>query len=120
MDNTPLALTMELNKRWSDKTVVYYDSFNSDNRLVKYFNLQTIWVHFGSFEEIETAAPQVYRAGGTVWLETSVIERLKSSKPLPEELPANLIERERIELVNKSYNLKFLQIIPANSEDKSL
>lgn len=118
---TPLSLAIEMNRRWwTDKTVVFYDSMNSDNRLVKYFNPATRWVRFNSANELEDETQKVYARGGTVWLETSVIERLKSTKPITEQLPENLSQKAQVELKNKSYYLNFIQIAPRDLENKSL
>jgi hypothetical protein len=118
--DTPLAVAMEMNRKWTDKTVVFYDSFNSDNRLVKYFNPTTRWIQFNSVNKLETETRKVYLNGGTVWLETTLVEKLKLSNPSNQQLSENLVEKERLELINKSYYLKFIQIAPRDLENRQL
>lgn len=108
--DTPLSLAFELNQRWSGKTVVYYDSLNSDNRLVRYFNPATVWKPLKAemtADELAAELQSAARNGETVWLETTAIDRLESKPELAQQIAGISNAATRIELINRAYRLKF-------------
>lgn len=113
-ENTPLSLAFDANRSWSDKTVIYYDTLNSDDQLVKYFNPATRWkaLNFATIEEFETELKNVYQNGGTVWLNTSAVERMKSKPQMDDWFAANSTGTAFYELADKTYNIRFVQLAP--------
>ena len=108
--NPPLALALQLNKAWPQGTIIYRAAWNSDNSLVKYFNPQTVWkeVHPETLEkelrELESSG------GGSVWLDTTLIDVYQSTPEGQQWLDAHTIRRPEYELVNSKFRLQFFEV----------
>lgn len=115
--DTPLSLALEINQLWSDKTIVYYKTFNSDNMLVRYFNPTTKWKSLEStdIEELNRQVQNSRANGETIWIETTAVDFLESFGETAQWIADNSDAQQRKELINKSYRLKFIQIVPLGS-----
>jgi len=115
--NTPLWLALEANRVWSDKTIVYYKTLNSDNMLVRYFNPTTVWKPLESTigENSEMRLQIISNGGASVWLETSAIDLLMSSAQTAEWLEEQFDKQIQMELTDPAYKLKFVRIVPQSS-----
>ena len=120
--NTPLALALEMNHLWNEKTVVYYDFLSSDSNLVKYFNPSTTWKPLNSITtaELETELQNIYANGNTVWVETTAIDKLNSAPETAQWLKENLNEQRKFRLTDPAYNMKIYQILPNSSGTKNI
>jgi hypothetical protein len=116
-ENTPLALAFQANQVWSGKTVVYhvpnaaaFDSLDTNNRLVKYFNPPVAWksLNFITLEEFESEIQAVRRDGGTVWLDASALEKLTANPQTAEWLARN---SRQTELSLPAHRMKYVQIV---------
>jgi hypothetical protein len=117
-ENTPLALAFEANQVWTDKTIVYhvpnaaaFDSLDTNNRLVKYFNPSVAWksLNFITLEEFESEIQAVRAGGGSVWLDASAIEKLTANPQGAEWLARN---SRQTELSLPAHRMKYVQIVP--------
>lgn len=121
-ENTPLALALDANRLWSNKTVIYYDSLDTPARYVRYFNRSATWKFFDAaapLEEFEKEVQNVYNNGGTVWLETSAVERLTAATPQTVKwLADNSSPEPKSELLLPAFKMKYVQIIPSSSSEQ--
>ncbi|HEX9961741.1 MAG TPA: hypothetical protein VGB00_12450, partial [Pyrinomonadaceae bacterium] len=117
-ENTPLALALRANQLWSDKTIVFhvpntaaFDSLDTNNRLVKYFNPAVVWkpLNFITLEEFERELQANGAGGETVWLDASAIDKLTANAQAAEWLAANSRETE---LNLPAHRVKYVQIVP--------
>ena len=118
--NPPLALAMALNSKWAPGTSIYYASSSADNELFRYFNPSTRWQKLSQFEDqvSESALREIYQRNSSAWLETSAIEFLKASTVGQSWLAVHTREGCQYELVNGSYNIKYVQIFPSCENDE--
>ncbi|HEX6187659.1 MAG TPA: hypothetical protein VFZ40_06245, partial [Pyrinomonadaceae bacterium] len=108
--NPPLQLALTLNRTWPAGTTVYFNSSNSDNLLIRYFNPTSIWLdasphiprryYFDSF-------PPVGREG---WLETTLIDKFEATAEGKAWLDAHTLVRPEYELVNRKHRIRFRQL----------
>jgi len=112
--NPPLALALALNSKWAPGTSIYYASSSADNELFRYFNPSTRWQKLSQVEDqvSESALKEIYGRNSAAWLETSAIEFLKASTAGQSWLAVHTREGCQYELVNGSYNIKYVQIFP--------
>ncbi len=115
--NTPLWLALEANRIWSDKTMIYYKTSNSDNTLVRYFNPATVWKPLEAtiVEDSEKELRNIYSDGRSIWIETTAIDSLMSSAQTAEWLAEHSNKQAEMELTDPAYKLKFVQILPQSS-----
>ena len=108
--NPPLALALEMNKAWPQGTTVYFAAWNSDISLVKYFNPQTVWREV-NLETLEKELRDLQgKGGGSVWLETTLIDLYQSTPEGKQWLELHTIRRPEYELVNSKFRLQFYQV----------
>ncbi|HEX8845224.1 MAG TPA: hypothetical protein VF791_11300 [Pyrinomonadaceae bacterium] len=107
--NPPLALALELNKAWPPGTIIYFAEWNSDNFLVKYFNPATRWKQ-ADLDTLQREAQETAKAGASVWIETTFIERYLATPEGGRWLEAHTVRRPEYELVNDKYKLRFYQL----------
>jgi hypothetical protein len=116
-ENTPLALALQANQVWSGKTVIYhvpnaaaFDSLDTNNRLVKYFNPTVAWksLNFITLEEFESEIQAVNGNGGTVWLDASAIEKLTANPQAAEWLARH---SRQTELSLPAHRMKYVRIV---------
>lgn len=112
--NTPLSLALEMNKIWSEKTVVYFSQRNSDGELLSYFNPTTIWKKLEPIgtEEFESELQEIYAGGGTVWVETSALHQIMRQEGGQQWLTAHSKEQSQYKLTDPAYDVTLVQIIP--------
>lgn len=109
----PLAFALEMSHVWPRGTVIYYDMPNSDNSLVRYFNSTTTWRQLPTDPGVlEREVGDVYARGVTAWLEASAIDQLSTTPDGAQWLSRHAREESRHALVNKAYNLRFIQVVP--------
>lgn len=109
----PLALALEMNQAWPKGTTIYYGLANSDNSLFKYFNQGTDWRKLPTETvELGNEVRDVYARGATAWLEASALDQLAAKPEGAEWLKKHAREETRHALVNKTYNLRFIQVVP--------
>ena len=79
--NKPLSFALDMQRRWSDRTVVYYASFTPDNWTIRYFNPATTWKKMkpGDLTGFEREATQDVQSGHDVWIDTTAADALAES-----------------------------------------
>lgn len=110
----PLALAMEMNQTWTKGTIIYYAATNADNALFKYVNPSTMWKQIKAIElqVPEGELQEIYKGGGTAWLEATAIDQLSSTPKGAEWLSIHAREQTRRSLNDPAFNIKFIQIVP--------
>lgn len=110
--NTPLAMAYEMRGRWSPETVVFYDFFNSDDAILRYFNPPVRWQKMGASGTagLDEELRKVYTSGGEAWVESSAINRLTREPGGAEWLAARA--QETRELTDPAYTLKLVRVAP--------
>jgi len=116
----PLSFALEMNQTLSSRSVIYYARPNADNQLVRYFNPSTTWKLFKAKDGVSLDGDlnEVYRAKGTVWLETTALSQLESSSEGKTWLAAHSMPNCCKELNNGSYRMKLVQVFPPSSTAK--
>lgn len=109
--NPPLALALALNKAWPPGTIVYVAASNSDNSLVRYFNPGTVWRE-AKQETLDSELRNTQTSGGSIWMDTTLIELYQSTPEGKRWLETHTIRRPEYELVNSKYKLQFYEIKP--------
>lgn len=112
----PLAFAIEMDESWSANTTVLFASSNADNELVRYFSPTTTWKKVTSDYEqsIESELQRAYLHGGTVWIETSAIDRIELSHEGSTWLSNHARLNCRKELNDGGYRLKFVEVFPVD------
>lgn len=109
----PLALALEMNQAWPQGTVIYYGAPNSDNSLVRYFNSRTNWKQLpADTTSFESELRDIHARGATAWLDASAIDQLSATPGGADWLKKHAREETRHAVVNKAYNLRFVQVVP--------
>jgi hypothetical protein len=110
----PLALALDMNRTWHSGTVIYYANTNADNALFKYVNPITDWRQMKSDDARlpDNLVHEIDNAGGTIWLDASAIDRIASTPEGAAWLSAHAREQTRREINDKSYYIKFIQVLP--------
>ena len=103
-----------MNRVWARGTVIYFALPNSDESMFRYFNPSTVWRQLKADEaaDIENELQSAFNEGATVWLETTAIDRLSRTPEGAQWLALHAQEGARRELINKAYNVRFVQIVP--------
>jgi hypothetical protein len=111
---TPLELALKMNNIWSPKTVVYYSTLESDNKLVKYFNPSTTWKKLDGFgtNKFETELQKIYAGGSDVWIETSAINWIAKQETGAEWLKKHCPDQTSYKLSDPAYNVTVAQVVP--------
>jgi hypothetical protein len=107
--NPPLALALEMNKVWPEGTVVYFATWNSDNGLVRYFNPTVVWKE-ANRETLEKELQGALVSGGSMWMDTTLIDQYRSTPEGQAWLEAHTVRRPEYELVNSKFKLEFYQL----------
>ncbi len=112
----PLALAIEMSRAWPQGTVVYYADTNADNALFKYANPTTDWRQLKPDQTLipENLISEIYDSGHTLWLDASAIDRIKATPQGAAWLAAHARTETLREINNKSYYIKFVQIVPSS------
>jgi hypothetical protein len=117
-ENTPLALAWRANQIWTGETVVFhvpnanaFDSLDTNNRLVRYFNPKVVWqpLNFITLEEFERGIQADTSGGATVWLDAAAAEKLSENPQAARWLADN---SRPAELILPPYRMKYVQILP--------
>ncbi len=110
---TPLSLTLEARGLWTNQTIIYYTSLNSDNRLVRYFNPATVWKVLAATtaEDLEKERQIADRNGENIWLETTAFDSLAATPDTARWLAENSDGQAQLELNTPAYRLKFVKIV---------
>lgn len=110
----PLALALDISGAWPKGTIVYYANTNADNALFRYANPATHWRQLRPDETLvpESVLVETYETGGTLWLDASAIDRAHSTPEGLAWLKAHARTETLRELNNKSYYIKFIQVVP--------
>jgi hypothetical protein len=115
-ENTPLALALRANQVWSEKTVVFhaantaaFDSLDTNNRLVKYFNPAVVWKPFNfiTLEEFQREIQAITGDGGAVWLDAAAADKLAANPQTAQWLADN---SRQTELILAAHRMKYVQI----------
>lgn len=114
-NNPPLALALELGRRWPAGTVVYYASSSTDNRLCRYFSPAAVWRQLppGQLEEQERELRTAQAGGAEVWLDVTALDRLRTLPAGGAWLAQHTTGAPRVELLNDKYRLQFVRLNPA-------
>jgi len=121
-ENTSLAVALRANNLWSEKTVVFYvpvssfDSFDSKDRLVRYFNLPVAWKPFDSIKlkEFEAEARKIHGDGGNIWLSAAAVKKLSAMPGAAQWLTEN--SSAQTELDAPPLDMKYIRIVPKSAE----
>lgn len=110
----PLALALEIQRAWPTGTVVYYANTNADNALFKYVNPATNWQQLPANDAQlpDSLVRQTYNAGATVWLDATAIDRFAATPDGAAWLKAHALPNTLREINDKSYYIKFVQVVP--------
>jgi hypothetical protein len=116
--NPPLDLALRMSHSWSQSTVVYYRALNGDDLIIKYFSPQASWRQLNPDASTisENELRQIYRNGGTAWINTAAIDFFSSSSDGEIWLQNHTKEQSRFELVNQKYRDRYFQIFPVSPE----
>lgn len=117
-ENTPLALAAEANRIWTAKTIVYFDSLDADNRIVRYFTPAVSWkpLDLVTADEFENRVRTVYQNGGSVWLESSAAKNFSQSPETARILTENSARNQVLELKNTAANVRYIQFMPSTEK----
>jgi hypothetical protein len=107
----PLAVALKMNQAWSQGTVVYFASRNSDNSLVRYFNPAAVWVEVNR-ETMEKETQRLQNSGSSIWMETSLLDLYQANPEGKRWIEAHTIRRPEYEFIDDKYRLQFYQIRP--------
>jgi hypothetical protein len=107
----PLAVALKMNHAWSQGTVVYFASRNSDNSLVRYFNPSATWVEVNR-ETMEKEMQGLQSSGNSLWMETSLLDLYQATPEGQRWLETHTIRRPEYEFIDDKYRLQFYQIKP--------
>jgi hypothetical protein len=107
----PLAVALRMNQAWSQGTVVYFASRNSDNSLVRYFNPSAVWVEANP-ETLEREIVGLQEGRDSLWMETSLLNLYQSTPEGGRWLEAHTIRLPEYEFIDDKYKLQFYQIRP--------
>lgn len=107
----PLAVALRMNQAWSQGTIVYFASRNSDNSLVRYFNPKAVWVEVKP-ETMETQMQALQNSGNSLWMETSLLDLYQATPEGKRWLETHTIRRPEYEFIDDKYRLQFYQIRP--------
>jgi hypothetical protein len=101
----PLSFALQMNREWPAGTVIYFGADNADAALIRYFNPGTRW---------KKVSPKMFESdideGGTVWLETTAIDRLSSTAEGLEWLKKHAPGDSVKELNDGAYKIRFIQV----------
>ena len=117
-ENVPTqAFAHQIRPLWPPGTVIYYENYitNLNNWTMRYFNPQTQWRQVGpgaipvSDPELQT----IYRAGGTVWFDTSLADLPEWKTPAFESwLRAHTRPGSIHPIPRAGWHVYFVQIFP--------
>lgn len=118
LPDTPLAFAVRANQIWSDKTVIYYDLLDTNERYVRYFNPMVTWKPISTMSpaEFQTEARRAADGGNDIWLEESAIEYLRAQPTGETQSVVELIEKPSRQLVDTATSLKFIQVLCAPAQ----
>lgn len=108
----PLAFALQINREWPAGTVIYYAVDSSNEELLRYFNPGTSWRRLSPVT-LEAELSDVRNNGATAWLETTAIERLRSTPDGARWLDAHALKGSLKELDDGSCTIRFVQVVPA-------
>ncbi len=110
---TPLYMAKQMNTVWTQKSVIYFSSMDSDNNLVRYFNPETNWKQLGDTADEEILDSMLRENtvnGSDIWIEHSAYDNLQR-KGLATWLAAHSIT-ETYKLTDPAYNMIFVRLTP--------
>lgn len=121
-ENTSLAVALRANNLWSEKTVVFYvpvnsfDSFDSKDRIVKYFNLPVAWKPLDSIKlkEFEEEVRKIHGDGGNAWLSAAAMKQMAATSDAAQWLNEN--SSAQTELNAPPLDMKYVRIVPKSAE----
>lgn len=117
-----LAFSSQIRPAWPPGTVIYYKDYITtlSNWTMRYFNPQTRWrqVAPATIPVSDPELESVYRAGGTVWFDTTLADLPQWNEPafsswLSQHTRPGSLHR----LPKTGWNVYFLQIFPAARAD---
>lgn len=113
----PLEFALHLKQSWPPGSLVFFSRSDADNRLIKYFNPTSEWQVLDVSQLSEVEAELKSRDPlQPVWIETSAIDHLSSSKVGADWLDSHTNADCGEALVNKKFRIQFMQIFPAKSD----
>lgn len=112
----PLEFALHLKASWPPGSLVLFSRSDADNRLIRYFNPTSEWrpMDLGQLAELE-AELNSRDPLRPVWLETSAIDHLSSSKVGADWLDSHTNANCSEALVNQKFRIRFLEVFPAES-----
>lgn len=109
--DTPLELSLKMNDIWTNKSIIFYMSPDTDNELVRYFNPNVTWRQIDKLgpEEIERQLKESETAGGDVWFGHSAFDKFSQNS---DEGPwiARWATDERYRVNSPEYNMIFVRV----------
>jgi len=107
----PLEFALHLNQSLTPGSFVFYSRSDADNRLIKYFNPASEWRSL-DLSEIEAELNR----RDPVWIETSAIDHLSSSKAGADWLAAHTNANCSEALVNNKFRIQFIRVFQAQTD----
>jgi hypothetical protein len=107
--NQPLRFAIDMQSQWSEKTVVYYKAFNTDDWLIQYFNPSTKWKEISSEgpDGFKRDAMEYVKQGYEVWIDTTAADALAG------DISTKTLNFTTIrELANYSHRIKLMRWNP--------
>jgi hypothetical protein len=107
---TPLELALEMTEVWSENSIIYYSTFESDNMLLRYFNPTTEWKQVPEINliQFDTEIENAYLHGKDVWVETTTVKQLLANPEQAEWLKNHTIGE--FKLKDPAYNVTLMKL----------
>jgi hypothetical protein len=114
---TVLALALDANRVWDEKTSVCYElegSTDAGIREVIYFNRAVTWLPVDSLtlEDIQARFPAIYADNGTVWFEDNALRQIESDPERLAALASRYIADPGTELAVPKHGILFRKLEP--------
>lgn len=110
-NNEPLALAFRLRRHWTPSTIVLYGMPTSDNELVRYFTPRVRWRQLpANVTLIEQQAREIEGRAADVWIETTMIDSLRSTPGGQAWLDAHIADASSYKLVDSRYRIEFYKL----------
>jgi hypothetical protein len=110
----PLAFAREMNATWPSRTVIYYETANSDTRFFKYFSPATNWRMLDTtrLEALDNELREFYDNGVPTWLDHSAMDRLSSTSGGTLWLYRHAQKESLRKLKDTAFKIRFIQVAP--------
>lgn len=116
----PVHLALGANTVWNEHSVVFYRSFNTDNRTFQYFNRQARWETVNSdVEQFKDDLCSLNKVGYETWIDATGLDYL-ASFPDAETWLEGVELHDNSNLLNSKHRIHFMQVIPSCEKRASI